>query len=172
MDKYTSKTTSVTPTVHTETKQETRLSEKFSSSVTDVSISLNSSLISQENTHSVTPSLNTIYSEIVPSSTIKDEISTTITTKFQEVHVNSTPTITGNVTHIESSMKDVLQTMKEELSTDIATLPSTATEKLPETILHKTSKIKTSTSIVETPTITGDYFYIFSIFFISYFKFH
>lgn len=156
LDKYTSKTTSVTPTLHTEDKEEKSTAGIESTSTIDNPMSQSSNISSaiEETVDSSVILQNITASEIVPTSTLSGTPSTTSPTSFYEIHVNSTPTITGNVTHIESSFKDIVQTLKDELSKDVSTLSSTATEKLPETILLVGSTAETNDMMKSSPSIT------------------
>lgn len=153
MDKYTSKTTSVTPTFNTEADEKSETYTLGSTSVSDIPtlLSSESSLILKQSNFLQKNSNASTKSEIQPSTMSKETLPTTLVTPY-EINVNSTPIITGNVTQIESSMKDVLQTLKEEHSFDISTLSSTATEKLPETSLIKTSSTA-STNIVRSTSV-------------------
>lgn len=161
LDKYTSKTTSITPTFNNELNKESTTKPLESTSLKEIPTltTTNTSILQKPLDSSATSLNSTTISEIYPSSTTKDTVSATLGTSSYEIHVNSTPTIKGNVTHIESSIKDVLQTMKEELPMDISTLSSTATEKLPETNLLKTSLSTSMTNTVKSTTTTiSEYF--------------
>ncbi|KAJ8980139.1 hypothetical protein NQ317_014633 [Molorchus minor] len=108
LDKYTSKTTVVTPTFNTELNKET------SSSTTDTT-----------STSATSP----ILSSVKPAKLSEGIISTTAI----------------NTSAVESSIQEVLHTLKDELLSSSTTLSSTATEKLP---LINTTKTDTKSDIV------------------------
>lgn len=154
MDKYTTKTTRVTPTFNAELdKKITTESIQLTTSSTFMPTNTSSLTAISTNSSNVVSNVSKMP-DISPTSTT--ESTTTHTTSTYEIHVNATPTITGNVTHIESSLQDILQTIKEEMSLDVSTLSTTPTEKLPTSSLPETSKSKMTTTISNSATI-GEY---------------
>ncbi|KAJ8925501.1 hypothetical protein NQ315_009339 [Exocentrus adspersus] len=146
LDKYTSKTTLVTPTFNTEINSET-----------DTSISVETSGTVTETTEapsrSKTSQLDVSEREdITPTSSKPEEIvPTSVSTSLNEtvLPINRTETI------LESSIQEIVQTLREDISNNTSSLASTETEKLPDVLSTNVSNVMSTELKIGGTAISG-----------------
>lgn len=137
LEKYTSKTTVVTPTFNTETSLETDVSsveEKTTASETSSTVIKSSQ-------------------EIIPSNSKSEEIIPTVVNSFINESTLAVNTTEKTETILESSIQEIVQTLKDNALNSTSSLASTATEKLPD--IANTLKFSSSDSKIEETTITS-----------------
>lgn len=137
LEKYTSKTTVVTPTFNTETSLET-----------DVS-SVEEKTTASEMSSTVIKSSQ----EIIPSNSKSEEIIPTVVNSFINESTLAVNTTEKTETILESSIQEIVQTLKDNALNSTSSLASTATEKLPD--IANTLKFSSSDSKIEETTITS-----------------
>nr|CAH7744786.1 unnamed protein product [Callosobruchus chinensis] len=142
-DKHTVKTTLVTPTFNTGVKsEEVSGVESPASTVTDINSS--SSVASDL----PAPSSDQSPDPIEPTSATKELETTPMVNVSLSETINETQLIEGTTPTLESSMLEVLSTLKEELlGNDTSTLVTTETEKLPDISSTKVENVSMTAGV-------------------------